>query len=488
MIDSKIEIIKKNVDKRYNTLISNLSSSTYQHLGAKESQFNLEIQNTYNFLKNYNYHLLKKICFDFNELNIKYIVLKGCILSYLIYDDPTIRISSDIDIYVFPEYLDLAIEYMQNNGFVLLNKNVSHHYVFQNEKSCIEIHKNILNPFTNIDEKYLKDNICNYFIQDNQIYSLSITATLIHLFYHLYMDSLLSLNHYNTIINGTVSKTKRFKYRSYEMALFVKKYNNQINWHEFNDEINSQRLNIVFKFMLLEILRTFPKIIPRFCVMSFLSKQYVNYEKNTRLNEILFALCNSFESGQGIGRYIDNNWNLHNSAVKKIGNQYIFKNSTDQFATNFIISKAGDGLLLSFEICDDDLSFSELDNFNTLQSDGIHLLICNTNSYSYNSIFLFPKCLEGEIKVFAYDCISNELIKNQYVEAFCDITSHGYNMKIQFKGKFLKENNIKEFFYLGVIISNCKKDCERRVSSLMHTELESEWYDPTHFLKIETNN
>ena len=55
---------------------------------------------------------------------------------------------------------------------------------------------------------------------------------------------------------------------------------------------------------------------------------------------------------------------------------------------------------------DDDFCFSNENSFDTLTSDGVHLLLCGTKEYSYNSIFFFPKAVAGKIGAIACDVLS----------------------------------------------------------------------------------
>lgn len=87
---------------------------------------------------------------------ISFISLKGPLLSYLIYKDPTVRISHDIDLLIDTEMIGRVIEILYNNGYqfstdifwpetksqqkIYVQK--VHHLSFFNTatKSCVEIH------------------------------------------------------------------------------------------------------------------------------------------------------------------------------------------------------------------------------------------------------------------------------------------------------------------------------------------------------------
>lgn len=77
---------------------------------------------------------------------------------------------------------------------------------------------------------------------------------------------------------------------------------------------------------------------------------------------------------------------------------------------------------------DDDFCFSNENSFDTLTSDGVHLLLCGTKEYSYNSIFFFPKAVAGKIEAIACDVLSGRnvisgdaLIKTKFAK-----TEQGY--------------------------------------------------------------
>lgn len=88
--------------------------------------------------------------------NIPFVCLKGPILSYRIYKEPSVRISHDIDILIEVEMVETVVDIFLENGFVLSNGavwpqkklqqelivNTDHHLSFQNKKFgyIVEIH------------------------------------------------------------------------------------------------------------------------------------------------------------------------------------------------------------------------------------------------------------------------------------------------------------------------------------------------------------
>ena len=98
---------------------------------------------------------LIKIAKEFNGHGIEYIAFKGAILANRLYDNIFTRFFSDIDVFVFPKHFDNALNLLYKNGYVLRYPNVlsgTHHAALKKDKIVLELHRNILNPFTQIDE------------------------------------------------------------------------------------------------------------------------------------------------------------------------------------------------------------------------------------------------------------------------------------------------------------------------------------------------
>ena len=59
---------------------------------------------------------------------------------------------------------------------------------------------------------------------------------------------------------------------------------------------------------------------------------------------------------------------------------------------------------MDFMVSNNDFFISNIDNYDTQASDGVHLLLCGTEKYSYNSIFFFPKKLTEKLKLYHVMC------------------------------------------------------------------------------------
>lgn len=135
----------------------------------------------------------------------------------------------------------------------------------------------------------------------------------------------------------------------------------------------------------------------------------------------------------------------------------------------------------------DDFYISDIDNYDTQTSDGVHLLLCGTEKYSYNSIFFFPKQIDGEIRVVVCDVLNNRnsVLTDNLIKAEFSKTETDYTITAILSNEFLKENNLNSYLYMGLVISDCSSETHSRKNQLILSEEDSQWYNPTYFAKID---
>lgn len=439
---------------------------------------------------------LIKICKKFNEQKIEYITFKGVVLSNRLYNNTYTRFFSDIDIFVFPDYFEKALNVLYDNGYNLRSPNTlnnNHHIALKNCKVILELHKSILNPFTQINESFMRDHFEFLNIANQKIPTFDITATLLHLIYHLYMDTYwVYKNLYHILTEKTFPTTGRFLFRAYEIALFSKKYNKEIKWEAIISDIKNQKLLFIFKIMITNILEIFPEAFPgnftnTVHTLSYAENEWDSIYKNVLLsdkNDVNRLLCN----------YIDHYRNIRgdNNIHIKIGDSFrLIKkseniNNNKEMFCNISTQKTAVGIKLEFTVTDYDYCFSDVNNFDTLSSDGIHLILCSTEQYSYNSIFFFPKIINNEIKIVACDVLhnANKIIDEASVKTDFSEIQNSYIISVVFTDKFISENHMKNRFYIGLIASDCNPDDKRRANEIVLSEIESEWYNPIYFAEI----
>lgn len=221
---------------------------------------------------------LLRICNIFNSEEIGYITFKGIILSARLYHNIYTRYFCDIDIYVLPQYFDRAINILYENGYIPKDQTEltnPHHAALKKDRITVELHRNILNPFTAINESYMYKHTEIFVLSKQHLITFDLSGTFLHLIYHLYMDARLLLNNIHEVHTKKKTPTiKRFYARAYEIALFSQKYSKEINWAEIINDIENQDLHIIFKSMFNDILEIFPNAFPQNFIDIIRNREY----------------------------------------------------------------------------------------------------------------------------------------------------------------------------------------------------------------------
>lgn len=448
---------------------------------------------------NYIWLRVNEIFRVFEDRGIEYIVFKGMIISQLLYGDPYRRSVGDVDFFVFEEGFDSAREILKEFGFNVLKINGEehpHHIAYTNGKFVVELHKSIISPLLGINESYLRQHTAIHNISGDEIVTFDATATILHLIYHLYMDTWLTkVNLYSFLKDRKFPQANRFLYRAYEIALFAEKYNNEINWEDVEKDIKTQKLRICFEKMIRDILDIFPSVFPESFAELIFDLDYIDKEW-AQLYKYLIEQNNNRDTDRLLCNYINANWDKNREANMciKIGEPIsLTKKATDpekgSAKCDIKIDKINDDLVMTFKVSTKDFYISGLDEFHTLSSDGVHLLLCSTNVYSYNSIFLFPKENNASYKVIACDVLRNpyEILDDTTIKADFTKTEDGYVLTAILSSKFLSENHLDPYFYMNIIIPDCNPETRERRGQLMLTQDDSQWYNPMFFAKIYMN-
>lgn len=465
-----------------------------------------EAHNTKYLLNKANTILLERellnVCRMFEGENIPYITFKGVVLANRLYKDKYRRFFGDIDIYVSPEHYEEALGVLFNGGYSLRTQDSlqnAHHVVLTKGTIALELHRRILNPFTKIDETYMYNHTEGMQLSGQMIKTLDVTATILHLIYHLYMDTWLKPTDLHSLLtmNG-VAKANRFLFRAYEIVLFSQKYFNEIKWDEIINDISNQQLRLIFKQMIIDVLEIFPNSFPQPFLNAINNFHYVDDEKiiftrHTVKMNVLAPDVNSVLSD-----LIDTQWenNVKTNVIIRSNGEFVLTNAIPrdivekedyEFTCRTRVEIKGNDVKLTFDISNDDFCFSEKEDYNTQCSDGVHLIICGTEKYSYNSIFLFPKIINGNPIVVPVSVLNgeNREINNGFIQTAYDVTATGYVITAVLKESFLLENKLMNYFYLGLVISNCSSKTKKRKSDLILSNPHSEWFNPIHFAKIE---
>jgi hypothetical protein len=220
---------------------------------------------------------MAKLIKDFDHDGISVLYFKGDVLQSLLFGNVDLRPAGDIDIYVTPAKFNTAMSILKDNGFIFRDCNTinnNHHVQYVKGHIKLELHKNLFNPFTKINETVFFDHLVPYKCKEYNCLTFDNTATILHLFYHLYMDTLLDKRNFDPIMKNNLSMAKRFLFRAYEIAKYVFIFKEQIDWDQINSDIASQKLRIYFKNMIIVINVIFPEILPKSFLNSVCKKEY----------------------------------------------------------------------------------------------------------------------------------------------------------------------------------------------------------------------
>ncbi len=274
-----------------NYIIDNYGAEMFQDIIQKnylQYQYVEEEHNVKFLLNKANVILLQneliRVAKKLEENDIKYIAFKGAILANRLYDNIYTRFFSDIDIFVLPEQFDKALTVLYEDGYILSYPNALsgvHHVALKKDKIVLELHRNILNPFTQIDETFLRSNLEILNLSGIDVTTFNITGTFLHLIYHLYMDTWLThLDTYFVYSTKSLPMVNRFFARAYEIALFSEKYFDEISWKDIVSDIKKQKLRIIFNMMINDIIEIFPNAFPKHFINTVINMDYVYDERD----------------------------------------------------------------------------------------------------------------------------------------------------------------------------------------------------------------
>ena len=435
--------------------------------------------------------VLRKLCILMDKNKIRYCTFKGVVLANRLYGDNNCRQLNDLDIFVYQQDFDKALKLFKKEGAVLVSESElknPHHAVLVIQHVFIEIHRNVLSPLIGINEDYLHNNIDYFRLLNYNFKTFSITATLLHLLYHLYMDTCLPSNNIYAISAKTsIGIANRFLYRAYEIALFAEKFSKGIRWDDIISDIKTQKLRIIFKYMIDDILEIFPNAFPQELKKAIYNKSYIENEEQMLFYKFLEGHKNhKQEKNYLLCEFIKKFWQRKNNNALIIpdGSAIVLEDKDfNEFKCICNISRNDKKIHLEFTIEDDDIFFSDLGNYDTQKSDGIHLILCSTTEYSYNSIFFFPKNTKENNKVIPYDFLEGKVVENDIIASY-EMIKNGYKINVTLTEEFITKNHLESFFYLGLVVSSCSSKTKHREKQLVLSSPADQWYNPLHFAKI----
>lgn len=467
--------------------------------------FGIDIEEKSSYNKNkLRYDLLLESLAEIQNLfsvsNISFLLFKGVVLANRLYDKPQKRYVGDIDVFVDKKDFPAALTLLIRLGYSFWDEKSlynEHHIVLVRDGVIIELHRKIFNPVLEINETYLLKNTVSFSFSKYVIQTFDITATLLHLIYHLYVDTYWSHSLHSVLNSAKAPKTKRFLYRAYEIALFSEKYGDEIKWAHIVNDLKHQKLRVFFKKMIQDIIAIFPNAFPDSYLQVVNNKAYIDDEHDIWCKRLLESTGVHEDLGFILSGFIDDYWNkrsIENVHIKAgerfiLNNLFIKDDEEDNYklTCEVFTEKSDSDLKLTFKITNDDFCFTKIDDYDTTASDGIHLMLFGTEKYSYNSIYIFPKIINGEVKAIPVDVKHSErlVMDASLVDTTCKYANGNYTVTVMLKNKFLRDNHLNKYFYMGLIVVDCSTKTKKRKAELILSDIYDEWYNPTYYAKIE---
>lgn len=187
-----------------------------------------------------------------NEISI--IFVKGVILASQLYDNPNLRLSSDIDIFVKEKDMQIIENFLINDGFVKEIDDTGFHssFIKQEGKSAIiiEVHNNLFvlsaEAFSLIKSLPIPQIKKRNIVYNNQqVCVLDYTFEFLYLFIHI-------LRHFidSTIHNRLYILSKYPISRILELVIYIYKFHDEIDWEYINNYLNKLHIGTLINNFL----------------------------------------------------------------------------------------------------------------------------------------------------------------------------------------------------------------------------------------------
>jgi len=225
-------------------------------LPSKEAAMMLSVCREVAFLNKRINERIKKLIELFHKENIKYVVVKGQSL-LPIYTNPDVRLPGDIDLYVSEEDFDRCINLLKAEYRVERDYNEKH-ITFQVDDIQIEVHFRLLLLPTVRKQRYW-DALVEKDINKNK--TIEIEGTCIHTLTPTVNTAYLFIHIYHHFLKEGIGLKQLC-----DLALFIHKNKNEINWSRLNDLLFSlgyAKAFGAFCHLMIDILRLPQGDIPR---------------------------------------------------------------------------------------------------------------------------------------------------------------------------------------------------------------------------------
>lgn len=450
----------------------------------------------------YRNHQKELLCIvsEFNQRDVPYIVFKGIVLGKQLYNDPLVRNAGDIDVFVNEQYFkealyilfDLGYQYKDSNS-----KNNKHHIELVRDSIVVELHHDFFTPIFGLSTKYLQEHNMQIVIDNQSVTTLDVTATFLHLLYHLYMDQRFTTennSNYLFFVNGSYKvKAKRFLFRAYEISLYVELFGNEIKWQDIIQDIFMQNLTIDFNHVICKIQEIFGEIFPKQFVEALNQKswtistngainEYMSWRdtaESINLSDFILSTRKNFQClhySQEIEINDSSEIILNPYGTYIIGGEHI--HAPNEISYKLKVDTVKEGLTLTITICDTDL----LPWHNALQfksdSDNISIILVSLNQYSFVHYTIYFVKTDSGIEARVFDCIKNSWIIN----ANCQLEFFGSKWVCYLFVPNSLFDSTREILLFNIIFCHHDKNLNKTSFSLCGER--ANWFDPREFIQL----
>ncbi|MBQ7153749.1 MAG: hypothetical protein IJR83_07450, partial [Clostridia bacterium] len=130
------------------------------------------------------------------------------------------------------------------------------------------------------------------------------------------------------------------------------------------------------------------------------------------------------------------------------------------------------------------LVMSAIDKYDTLKSDGIHLIACTTNPYMYLSVFFFPKMVGENIKVLAFDDISKAIYPDDAFQPKFIKKDDGYLIEFLINKSYFPPIYQNNHLFCDMVMAVCNPFTQERGQSISRVKNTKRWFLPSEYIKV----
>lgn len=340
---------------------------------------------------------LTKVKFLLNKENINFILLKGLAITKLTYNDNLSRYFSDLDLIINEIDFEKADNILVSNGYrrelnlrkILIEDFLdtkTHEIKYYKNGFTVELKRNS-SAFNHIKQNIFFENSMTILIKDEEIRTLNIDITFLHLLL-------------NTYRNNSYS----FSFRDYvDIYLFYKKYYKLIDWTYLKEIINLYNWNKNVNIMLQNLNIIFPQTNFSMIENILDGKYYSSFARQyTCIEDVLDLMdCNSqINSRNYYYNLFCNSYSLGN-----VNYEHPIKLNKRSECSNFLIS---------------DEKYIETPIVNKKYHVGLKYFLEYSNDYLYLYLKLNPSILIKDflIKIMFYDKVEKgeDIMKKVIIE------------------------------------------------------------------------